>query len=65
MSKLAHHLAGLLRTRVILSAIGLFVIYKQPSIGQWVVALVGMALGVSAIDAVKGRDYGRNTENNK
>lgn len=47
-------LSGLLRTRVILSCIGLYVMYKQPSIGQWVVSIVGLALGVSAIDAFKG-----------
>lgn len=53
---LAHRLSGLLRTRVIMACLGLFVMYKQPSIGQWVVSIVGLALGVSAIDAWKGHN---------
>lgn len=48
-----HRASGLLRTRVILSAVGMYVMYKQPVIAQWVVSLVGLALGVSAIDAYK------------
>ena len=64
-SAVLHRLAGLLRTRVILSAAGLFIIYKQPAIGQWVVILVGLALGVSAIDAVKGSGDGSNSGNPK
>ena len=54
LSILCHRLSGLLRTRVILSLIGLYVLREIPQAGQWVVTLVGMALGVSAIDAWKG-----------
>lgn len=46
-------LSGLLRTRVILSLIGLWVMSKHPEIAPWVMGVIGMALGVSAIDAVK------------
>ena len=53
---LLHRMSGLLRTRVIMACLGLYVMYKQPSIGQWVVAIVGLALGVSAIDAWKGQN---------
>lgn len=52
-------LAGLLRTRVILSMVGLYAMYKQPAIGPWVLGVVGMALGVSAVDAWKGEQGGR------
>jgi len=48
-------LSGLLRTRVIMSCVGLYVLSEQPEAGQWVAIIVGLALGVSAIDAVKGR----------
>lgn len=58
-----HRLAGLLRTRVILSGIGLIVLCKNPGVGQWVVALVGMALGISAIDAIKGKGNGTDSGN--
>ena len=51
-----HRMAGLLRTRVILSGVGMVVLCKNPEVGQWVVALVGMALGVSAIDAIRGNN---------
>lgn len=61
-AKLLHHLSGLVRTRVVLSLFGIWVVYKEPSIGQWVVTLVGMAIGVSAIDAVRGVGRGRNSE---
>ena len=53
---LLHRLSGLIRTRVIMACLGLYVMYKQPSIGQWVVAIVGLSLGVSAIDAWKGQN---------
>lgn len=53
---LCHRLSGLLRTRVIMACLGLYVMYKQPSIGQWVVAIVGLSLGVSAVDAWKGQN---------
>lgn len=55
---LLHRLSGLLRTRVLLSLIGLYAMYKQPLIAQWVVALVGLALGVSAVDAYKNGTRG-------
>lgn len=58
-------LSGLLRTRVLLSAAGLVMLYVKPEIGQWVVILVGMALGVSAIDAVKGLKNGTDAGNSK
>lgn len=48
-----NRLSGLIRTRVILSCVGLFVMYKQPQVGHDVVAMVGLALGVSAIDAYR------------
>ena len=48
-----HRFSGLLRTRVILCLIGMFVMYKQPLIAQYITGLIGMALGVSAIDAYK------------
>lgn len=53
LSIILHRLSGLIRTRVILSMIGLFVMYKQPAIAQWVMGIIGLALGVSAIDAYK------------
>lgn len=52
-------LTGLLRSRVVICMIGLVVMYHRPSIGQWVVTICGMAMGVSAIDALKGRQSGR------
>jgi len=48
-------LSGLLRTRVVMSCLGLYVLNNQPAAGQWVAVIVGLALGVSAIDAVKGK----------
>ena len=48
-------LSGLLRTRVIMACIGLYVLNSQPEAGQWVAVIVGLALGVSAIDAMKGK----------
>lgn len=60
-----HRMAGLLRTRVILAGIGLIVLCKNPEVGQWVVALVGMALGVSAIDAIKGNKNGTDSGDSK
>lgn len=48
-------LSGLLRTRVIMACIGLYVLTVQPSTGQWVAVIVGLSLGVSAIDAMKGK----------
>jgi len=48
-------LSGLLRTRVIMACIGLYVLTVQPSTGQWVAIIVGLSLGVSAIDAMKGK----------
>lgn len=56
-------LSGLLRTRVLLSAAGLVIIYLKPEISQWVVTLVGLALGVSAIDAMKGSKNGTDKTN--
>lgn len=53
-----HRIVGLLRTRVILSLIGLYAMYKQPAIGPWVTGIVGLALGVSAVDAWKGGGNG-------
>lgn len=52
---LLHRLSGLIRTRVVLSLIGLYVLNKQPQAGQYIVTLIGMAMGVSAIDAWKGK----------
>ena len=34
--------------------IGLYAMYKQPAIGPWVTGIVGLALGVSAVDAWRG-----------
>ncbi len=56
MSKSLFHLSGLLRTRVILALIGIAVVCFKPEVGQWVVSLVGMAAGVSAVDAWRCRD---------
>ncbi len=53
---------GLLRARVIICMVGLYVLEHQPAIGQWVVALCGLALGVSAVDAMKGVDNGKPTK---
>lgn len=58
-----HRITGLFRTRVILSMVGLYAMYKEPSIGPWVTGIVGLALGVSAVDAWKsgvndGQDKG-------
>lgn len=44
-------LSGLLRTRVIMSCIGLYSMVLQPSIAPYIVPIIGLALGVSAIDA--------------
>lgn len=52
--KILHHVTGLFRTRVILAMVGLYAMYKQPAIGPYVVGIIGMALGVSAVDAWKG-----------
>lgn len=46
-------LSGLLRTRVILSVLGLILVLIRPDQAQWICILVGMSLGVSAIDAMK------------
>jgi len=46
-------LLGLLRTRVIMACIGLFVMHEQPCISEWVVAVIALSLGVSAIEAWK------------
>jgi len=48
-------LSGLLRTRVIMACVGLYVLERQPEAGQWVAVIVGLSLGVSAIDAFKGK----------
>lgn len=64
-ASVGHRLAGLLRTRVLLSGFGLFIIYQRPEIGQWVVILVGLALGVSAIDAIKGIKNGTDSGDTK
>lgn len=55
---LKHRVAGLMRTRVLLSILGLFIIYNKPNVAQWVVAILGMAMGVSAVDAWKGTSNG-------
>lgn len=61
-----HRLSGLLRTRVLLSLIGLWIMYKEPTIGPWVVSLIGLALGVSAVDAWKnGSITGKGNEDGK
>lgn len=44
-------LSGLLRTRVIMACIGLWVMHEQPCISQWVVAVIALSLGVSAVEA--------------
>lgn len=44
-------LTGLLRARVILSLIGMYAMYKQPSVAHWIFSITGLALGVSAVDA--------------
>lgn len=54
-----HKITGLLRTRVLLSVFGLILIYNKPNIAQWAVAILGMAMGVSAVDAWKGNRDGR------
>jgi hypothetical protein len=48
-----HRLSGLLRTRVIMACLGLYVLNAQPTAGQWVAVIVGLSLGVSAIDALR------------
>lgn len=47
------HLTGLLRTRVIISMVGMMAMCKHPEIAQWIVSICGLALGVSAIDAFR------------
>ena len=54
LSALLHRLSGLVRTRVILSMIGLYAMTKTPEISHDVVVIVGLALGISAIDSIKG-----------
>ncbi len=50
-----HRLSGLLRTRVIMACVGLWVLKEAPQAGQWIAVIVGLSLGVSAIDAMKGK----------
>jgi len=59
LKEILWRMTGLLRSRVIICMIGLKVMSSQPEIGQWVVAICGMAMGVSAVDAFRGRDNGR------
>jgi len=61
LEQILWRLAGLFRTRVIVCMVGLAVMNNQPAIGQWVVAICGLALGVSAIDAWKGGGNGSNS----
>ena len=58
-------LTGLLRTRVIICMVGLYIMKSQPAVAEWVVAICGLALGVSAIDSIKGVDNGRVKSGNK
>jgi len=46
-------LTGLLRTRVVISMIGMAAMCKHPEIAHWIVSICGLALGVSAIDAFR------------
>jgi hypothetical protein len=55
-------LTGLLRSRVVICMVGLYVLNNKPEIGQWVVSLCGLALGVSAVDALKGIDNGKSSK---
>ncbi len=59
LNKILHHLTGLVRTRVVICGVGLIVMYNKPIISQSVVALCGLAIGVSAVDAWKGDTRGR------
>lgn len=58
MKKSLYHLTGLLRTRVIICVLGMILVQNKPSAGQWIVALCGMAVGVSAIDSWKDKRDG-------
>lgn len=62
---LLHRVSGLLRTRVIISMIGIYVTYSKPEIGQSICILVGLALGVSAIDALKGNKSPQESSDNE
>ena len=55
---ISHRLSSLLRGRYIMSLIGMGIIVYKPELGQWIVALVGLSVGVSAIDAIKNRGSG-------
>lgn len=54
--KILHHLSSLLRTRVIISFVGLWAASKTPEIAPFVLGICGLALGVSAIDAYRRKD---------
>ncbi len=54
INKGLYHISGLLRTRVLISLLGMYLVQDHPNSGQWIVSLCGMAIGVSAIDAWKG-----------
>ena len=55
---ISHRLAGLLRTRVIVSTFSVLMVYLKPEIGHYVIILAGFSMGVSAVDAWKGLDSG-------
>ena len=54
MSVLSTNLIGLSRSRYVMSLIGMAIVVWKPELSQWIVALVGLAVGVSAIDAFRG-----------
>jgi hypothetical protein len=51
---LVTRLLNLLRTRVVMSCLGLVMMAYSPATSQYVVAIVGLALGVSALEVWRG-----------
>jgi len=57
---LKERLIALIRGRYLISVLGCIVMYLKPEIGSNVVAIVGLACGVSAIDSWKGNGLNKN-----
>ena len=53
--RLKHRISNLLRGRYIIAIVGMVICIIRPDIAQWVVALAGIASGVSAIDAIQSK----------
>lgn len=63
VSGLKWKLINLLRTRVLLSVLGLICIKASPDNGQWIAMIVVSGMGVSAVEAWKGARDGTEPSN--